>query len=471
MSNKNSKFKNLRPRRIRLWRKSAKLRCSAPLLLFFVLSFSLFAFRFSLAQEIPLEVRIGGAVSGVGEFVVQDLGQYLSILYNYLIGIAGVLATVMIMVGGVRWLLAAGDPGKIGAAKETIGSAVIGLALALGSFLVLNTINPQLVELRLPYIPKVVRDEYIFGNRCSRLPAETRFALAGETPAPGKRSSYSPPPSAFPLEKPATECTKSFYYTPGGSSVCVGDVCPVGKACIWNDDKFECKPAVIAGTISFKEKRYLDNDIDLRILCNNGKNFAAEFEDADAPVVSADGSGTQYYAIAFDQREFDRMLDDCDSNGGVKGFYLESDEFNDEGEALGAIASSVAGLAEGCAVGVAAIVAVGGVGGAVTAPLGCVAGVVAATIDTDDHYAMLRNICGAGINTPPIFTDNPAVPDTANPEHWIVDPDKLDWRTVVATTPSDAIFTEEMIRTALNPASPKTILCDIETSFERFPRQ
>ncbi|MEK7516486.1 MAG: hypothetical protein AAB562_02720, partial [Patescibacteria group bacterium] len=87
-----------------------------------------------------MEVRIGGAVSGVGEFVVQDLGQYLSILYNYLIGIAGVLATVMIMVGGVRWLLAAGDPGKIGAAKETIGSAVIGLALALGSFLLLNTI-------------------------------------------------------------------------------------------------------------------------------------------------------------------------------------------------------------------------------------------------------------------------------------------------------------------------------------------
>jgi hypothetical protein len=51
------------------------------------------------------------------------------------------------MVGGFQWIFAVGNPSKIGAAKGIIASALVGLFLALGSVMLLKTINPDLVTL------------------------------------------------------------------------------------------------------------------------------------------------------------------------------------------------------------------------------------------------------------------------------------------------------------------------------------
>src|SRR3989344_8157061 len=75
------------------------------------------------------------------------IGQYVSALYQYSVGIAAILAMVMIMVGGFLWLTSAGSPDRVGKAKEFITSAIMGLALALFSFVILYTINPRLVNL------------------------------------------------------------------------------------------------------------------------------------------------------------------------------------------------------------------------------------------------------------------------------------------------------------------------------------
>lgn len=79
---------------------------------------------------------------------IPFLAEYLAGLYRFLVGLAGLVATVMIIVGGLRWLLAAGDAGKIGAAKETITSAAVGLTIALGSYIILFTLNPELVTFK-----------------------------------------------------------------------------------------------------------------------------------------------------------------------------------------------------------------------------------------------------------------------------------------------------------------------------------
>ena len=79
---------------------------------------------------------------------IPFLAEYLAGLYRFLVGLAGLAATVMIIVGGMRWLLAAGDAGKIGAAKTTITSATVGLIIALGSYIILFTLNPELVSFR-----------------------------------------------------------------------------------------------------------------------------------------------------------------------------------------------------------------------------------------------------------------------------------------------------------------------------------
>jgi len=49
---------------------------------------------------------------------------------NWIMGILALLATVFLTVGGVRYVMAAGDPGEVEAAKRAFKSAGFGYALA-----------------------------------------------------------------------------------------------------------------------------------------------------------------------------------------------------------------------------------------------------------------------------------------------------------------------------------------------------
>lgn len=94
-----------------------------------------------------------------GLTAVTDLGQYFQGIYSYSIGLAAILAGIMITIGGLKWLTAAGNAASIGAAKKTIGGALLGMILVLSAYVILNTINPELVSLRLPAIRPVPRTE------------------------------------------------------------------------------------------------------------------------------------------------------------------------------------------------------------------------------------------------------------------------------------------------------------------------
>lgn len=76
------------------------------------------------------------------------LGDYIGGIYKFFVGIAGILAVIMIAIGGLLWLFSSGDSGKITKAKEIIIGAVVGLILVLGSYLILNTVNPALVSFK-----------------------------------------------------------------------------------------------------------------------------------------------------------------------------------------------------------------------------------------------------------------------------------------------------------------------------------
>ncbi len=75
------------------------------------------------------------------------LPKYIRNLFDYGYTIASTLAIVMVAVGGVIWLTSAGNPQKIGQAKSYITSAIIGIVLLFGSYLILSTINADLVNL------------------------------------------------------------------------------------------------------------------------------------------------------------------------------------------------------------------------------------------------------------------------------------------------------------------------------------
>ena len=85
----------------------------------------------------------------------KPIGLYIQAIYKYAIGIVGILATVVMMVGGIVWLTAGGNPTRIGEAKAYIGASLTGLILALSSYLILATINPALVNLKESGIAQV----------------------------------------------------------------------------------------------------------------------------------------------------------------------------------------------------------------------------------------------------------------------------------------------------------------------------
>lgn len=80
-----------------------------------------------------------------------SIPDYINNLYKFAVGIAGLLALGMIVGGGVYYTVSAGSSDKQREAKDMITSAVWGVVLLLGSYLILNTINPQITSLSLSF--------------------------------------------------------------------------------------------------------------------------------------------------------------------------------------------------------------------------------------------------------------------------------------------------------------------------------
>jgi hypothetical protein len=86
-------------------------------------------------------------ISGPGG---QGPAGLIANFYSFAFLIAGFLAFVMIVYGGVRYTFSGGNHSSKEEAKEAIRQALIGLGLLLVAYLILRTINPDLTKLQLP---------------------------------------------------------------------------------------------------------------------------------------------------------------------------------------------------------------------------------------------------------------------------------------------------------------------------------
>ncbi|SEB59813.1 pilin [Streptomyces melanosporofaciens] len=83
----------------------------------------------SAAQAEPVQVQA----------LAKSINTVLDNLRNWIMGILAGLATLFLTVGGVRYILAAGDPGEVEKAKSSFKSAGYGYGLA--------TLAPLVVEI------------------------------------------------------------------------------------------------------------------------------------------------------------------------------------------------------------------------------------------------------------------------------------------------------------------------------------
>lgn len=102
---------------------------------------------------------------------VEFIGPYIKAGYEYALGIALLICVVLIMIGGVQYMLGAGSDNVV-KAKLRIKNAVIGFILLLCVYLILYIANPSLTILRESALEGIPRIEF-------DLPAMEQTANAG----------------------------------------------------------------------------------------------------------------------------------------------------------------------------------------------------------------------------------------------------------------------------------------------------
>ena len=114
-----------------------------------VASFVLFLASSSFIQALEVEYpEIGGWRPETVEQAI--LPQYIKYIFTFSVAIAGLVAFGALIYGGFRYITSAGAPTVQTEAKDQIFAGVIGLVILLSSYLILTTVNPQLVLLKSP---------------------------------------------------------------------------------------------------------------------------------------------------------------------------------------------------------------------------------------------------------------------------------------------------------------------------------
>lgn len=89
----------------------------------------------------------GGVWTGTEcQFFGQERGvpEIIRSVANILIFIIGALAVLMIIIGGLRYVISAGDSNATAGAKNTILFAVVGLVVAVAAYAIVNFVLTQL---------------------------------------------------------------------------------------------------------------------------------------------------------------------------------------------------------------------------------------------------------------------------------------------------------------------------------------
>jgi hypothetical protein len=263
------------------------------------------------------EVTTSIAIAGKTKFI--DLGDYLITIYKYAIGLVSIFAVLMIIAGGVQWLTSAGSPEAITSAKKRIFGAIIGLVITYLSYVILYTINPALVSLRLPRT-WLIKEQRLVPEYCSALPSSTMLALVSEYDKQNEdvtskvlkvnssEYKYSYQKNYFGEKeelKNQLYCGKRFTVKDGGGATCMSDYCAldngVQRVCVPFGVKANqaniCEEGIIGGQITCSN-------------CGRGCNLTDvqgdgwEYPDAVASGVSAGigaGIGQGLYAVCKDK--------------------------------------------------------------------------------------------------------------------------------------------------------------------------
>lgn len=116
--------------------------------LYAFLSLSLPCVLFAQVEYVPLSPQL----PLLNNSVWGDFNSLLNAFVGISVAVAAVLAVIMVAIGGFKYMTK-DSVFAISGAKEQITDAVVGLLIVLAAVLIMKTINPKLVELKIFELP------------------------------------------------------------------------------------------------------------------------------------------------------------------------------------------------------------------------------------------------------------------------------------------------------------------------------
>jgi heme/copper-type cytochrome/quinol oxidase subunit 2 len=101
------------------------------------------------AQPLDAEDLFGGEDStfsdsaGLGE---ADLESTIANLIRVVLGFLGIIAVVIVLMGGFKWMTAGGNDEKVAEAKRLLIAGVIGMAIILSAYAITTFVLSSLLE-------------------------------------------------------------------------------------------------------------------------------------------------------------------------------------------------------------------------------------------------------------------------------------------------------------------------------------
>ena len=86
-----------------------------------------------------------GTISYGSDATTQSLETVVGSVIQYFLGLLGILFLALAIYGGYLWMMARGDEKQVEKARDTIKSAVIGLAIILGAYAITSFVIANLI--------------------------------------------------------------------------------------------------------------------------------------------------------------------------------------------------------------------------------------------------------------------------------------------------------------------------------------
>ncbi|HEY4523935.1 MAG TPA: hypothetical protein VJK04_03640 [Candidatus Paceibacterota bacterium] len=124
----------------------------------FIVLFLLPVVSLAAPYTYTITTSIPGTDIVAGDSANPSIANYIAAIYRGALALVGFVAFVMIVYWGFVYTLSAGNTSKTADARDGITQALLGLLLLLGGYLILEFVNPALVNIEeINYAPNYIR--------------------------------------------------------------------------------------------------------------------------------------------------------------------------------------------------------------------------------------------------------------------------------------------------------------------------